>query len=657
MNEQLSTPSGLSDLINAELSQLKNKKGEFFVDEIDRKIETGEIIEINFNNFSEKLREILSQEKTFRIHKAIYRAIKEIYRTSHGGRAESAQEENRIKFSIINGNEKLQNKVFDYPKNLDDNLEGMTEPSYLDKIKNKSLDEILLSVTFEKNEDILSELIELFTKTIKGDEPLISRILFNALSSFTKNPSHLMVMERSSEGKTYPAIEISESFPKEVVVKLGGASPQSFKYEHGILVNENYEIIQAEVDELSEKIDDPKNKKERPKLERERSLLFRTSKTLLDLRNKWIIFKEPPNAKLLEALYSTLSSDEEFNEHKFVNKSGTGKNQSFTVVFQGTPAILICTARDETTNKRWDETSTRFEKVSPISSNEKYSQGTHLIGKKLGLPSSLYKKFVISDYEKERKKILVLRLIKLIKSSGGQVFNAFIDELSEMFPHEIGYRWRQYQRFHTLINLHCFCFSLQRPKLLIDKMKIPMITLDDLKWANTIMQDLETLPPNKMKWFKDVFLEAWKTKGIDTTTEKKIQETLDIPVEKFTVRIKDIVDYVKSKGGKTNTRQVRQVYLEPLFENGFVEKFPDPDNKNRDVYHPTSSEVDVIKSPLDSMIPFNHSGVKSCLAKYLKGNFRIEHQNRLFSIDDKEIINVLLSVEDSIETPEFVTKN
>jgi len=611
MSAENYTESGLSDLINTELTQLKNNEGKFFVDDVDRKIETGKIIEIDFNNFSEKLRENLSQEKTFRIHKAIYRAIIEIYRASHGGRAESAQEENRIKFSIINGNEKLQDKVFGYPKSLDDNSEGVTEPSYLNKIKNKSLDDILLSVTFEENEDILSELMKLLTKTIKGDEPLISRILFNALSSFTKNPSHLMVMERSSEGKTYPAIEISESFPKEAVMKLGGASPQSFKYEHGILVNENYEIIQAKVDELSEKIDDPKNKKEKPKLEKERSMFLRTSKTLLDLRNKWIIFKEPPNAKLLEALYSTLSSDEEYNEHKFVNKSGSGRNQSFTVVFRGTPAILICTARDETVNKRWDETSTRFEKVSPISSNEKYSQGTHLIGKKQGLPTSLYKKFVISDYEKERKKILVLRLIKLIKSSDGQVFNSFIDELSELFPHEIGYRWRQYQRFHTLINLHCFCFSLQRPKLLMDKMKIPMITLDDLKWANTIMQDLETLPPNKMKWFKDVFLEAWKTKGMDTTTEKKIQETLDIPVEKFTVRIKDIVNYVKSKGGKTNNRQVRQVYLDPLFEHGFVERFPDPDNKNRDVYHPTSTDDQKSIGFHDSIQPLRREVVPS----------------------------------------------
>ncbi len=50
MTVEKSTPSGLSDLINAELSQLKNNNDEFFVNEIDNKIETGEIIEINFNN-------------------------------------------------------------------------------------------------------------------------------------------------------------------------------------------------------------------------------------------------------------------------------------------------------------------------------------------------------------------------------------------------------------------------------------------------------------------------------------------------------------------------------------------------------------------------------------------------------------------------------
>ena len=236
-----------------------------------------------------------------------------------------------------------------------------------------------------KNEDVLVELQQIICKTVKDDPKLVNQILFNGLSAFTPKPYHLMINDKTSEGKSYPALQISQYFPSENVWVLGSATPQAFKYERGIDVDDNFEPIEDYIEGMENDISELKRQKNKQneirKYEKEIRKLKQNAKTLIDLRNRWIIFTEPPHPKLIEMLYSTLSSDKEFVEHKLVNKSSSGRNTSTTVVLRGTPSVLICTARDESTSKRWEETHSRFSIVSPKSSPQKYRSGMELIGK------------------------------------------------------------------------------------------------------------------------------------------------------------------------------------------------------------------------------------------------------------------------------------
>ncbi|MGI0057284.1 MAG: hypothetical protein ACREAK_07920, partial [Nitrosarchaeum sp.] len=233
--------------------------------------------------------------------------------------------------------------------------------SFFDNSSNNTGNELHLenfNIEFSDKIDLLDEAIEKIGRTVKGDVNLINRIFFNGFSTFISKPTQLMVMERSSEGKTYPALQVAQYFPKEHVEKLGSMTPQAFKYELGILVDKDYNPIQDQIDDLDEQIYDARKKKNGKRikeLKSQKENILKNSKSLIDLRYKWIIFKEPPDPKLLEGLYSTISSDEEYNEHKFVNHSNGDGNKSFTVVFRGTPAILICTAKDESRYARWQE--------------------------------------------------------------------------------------------------------------------------------------------------------------------------------------------------------------------------------------------------------------------------------------------------------------
>lgn len=494
-------------------------------------------------------------------------------------------------------------------------------------------------VKIDSGTDLLIELIELLSRTVKGDENLTYQVLFNGFSAFTKNPTNLMVMEKSSEGKSYPALQIAQHFPKKHVWKLGSVSPQAFKYEYGMLVDSNYEPIDS-IEEIETKIEEAKEKKDREareSLEKKKFELLKKAKTLVDLRGKWIIFKEPPDTKLLEALYSTLSNDEEYNEHKFVNKVGGGGNKQFTVVFRGSPAILICTAKDETKSKRWLETFSRFHIVSPVQSAKKYREGMGLISKSYGLPKELYEEQVISESEKRRMRTTISHIVKTLHNSNGEIFNSFQDELDRQFPQEAGYRWRQYQRFNSMIKMHSIIYSDQRPKLLINSRKVVTAIKADLKWTNKVMRDVELIPPNKLKWFNEVFQKCYEAKKENVNFGSEAN-----PMEKDVVIVRDIVEYYSENNlGKTTTKQIREIYVETLFDHGIIEKDQDPRNKTRDAYWPADRNYTVANSSLIVMSSFDEACVKSCLDKYLKRRFSFEFDHKKFTQD--EIVEHILS--------------
>ena len=134
------TTSGLSDLIKEELFRIKNKDGEFSSVEMIEKIVSKETIEIDFNNFSDKLQKILSNEQTHIIHKAFYRAIFEIFQNQNPALADECKKQNRIKFVFVNGLEKLKDRIFERPdKHNEVKIEKTVELSSLTKIENPEL--------------------------------------------------------------------------------------------------------------------------------------------------------------------------------------------------------------------------------------------------------------------------------------------------------------------------------------------------------------------------------------------------------------------------------------------------------------------------------------------------------------------------------------
>jgi hypothetical protein len=430
--------------------------------------------------------------------------------------------------------------------------------------------------------DILEEIIKSLSKTVKGDTELLYHILFTGLSAFTKKPNHLIIMEKTSEGKTYPVMEVSKHFPKENVIVLASATPQALKYGHGIQVDENYNPIQDKIDELDQEIE-TSEKDVKKELQIKRQKLFEDSKTLIDFREKWIIFTEPPSPKFLEVLYSTLSSDQEYSEHQITPDSSGGRKQTFTVVLRGTPSLLICTARDETQARRWEETASRFTIVSPKSSPEKYQQGMELIAKSHGLPKELYEEMVIGIEEQNRLKTLISMLIEQVKSSHGEVFDPFLNELPKLFPKDMGKRMREFQRMQTMIRLHCLCYAQNRTKMVVADRKLPVITLEDVKWALSMIKEKQIIAPQKYQWYEAIFFPCWEKYSIPLVLDDGIKRPCIIGEN-----LKSYADEVLSENH--DIKKIRESLVNPLLSYGLIAKKIDPRSQRREVYWPITNE-------------------------------------------------------------------
>lgn len=483
----------------------------------------------------------------------------------------------------------------------------------------------------------LQEVVSIISKTVSGDLPLIYEILFNGLSAFTDKPSNLQIAQKSSEGKTYPVLQISQYFPKENVLTLGSITPQAFKYELGEEVTHDYKPLQKELQEIDEQKKLLKEKSgieisdKLKELEEQKKELEQNKKFMIDLHKKWIIFKEPPDPHLLQALYSTLSNDEEFNEHKFVNRV-SGKNQTFTVVFRGSPAMLICTAKDESKNERWEETHTRFHTISPKSTARKYREGMGLISKASGLPKVLYQEQVINSEDKKRAKYLIQELIKQIQDQDGEILNPFMTELDKIFPQESGYRWRQYERFLQIMKLHCLCYSRFRPNVILNDKKVPIVTMADIEFASSLYKDDTSIAPNKLEWFRETFLRSW-------------EKCEDVKIFRFTKKCitgNEIVKYIsETTQAKVTVKQIRETYLEPLIEHGIIDKDRDPRNMTRDVYWPAEGHEQFSNSSLIAITSLSETGVKSFLDEALEQRFSYEIHGE--EIDQEKTIEYILS--------------
>ncbi len=486
--------------------------------------------------------------------------------------------------------------------------------------------------------DILEELVKFYKKEIKEEDGNIHKLILYGLSAFTINPINNRIFAPSGEGKTYLVEKVSATFPEDSLIKLSSASAQSFKYAHGKEVieeqNGNFTPIEEKITPLEEALEGVKGK-ERKSIEKQIAQLHKEAWYLIDFRNKWLIFLDSQNTALWESLKTLLSHDSEKQRHQVTNKIN-GRNTQEKMIFLGYPTITYCSAKDESNYSIAPEMETRFHTTYLKSNPTKYEKSIELISQRHGLPTEIFEEEIISKQDVENAKELMQILIDTVKifgSSKNPITNPYSDKLHTLFPHDSGSRSRQFSRLVQMITVITLCYANKRCKVVIGNNMYPIVELQDIEKAVSLMKENSALPSHKIQFFNDVFKPVFEKIGTEITlVNQKVKA----------VTANDMVEGIKKQFKEQeglDRKKLTENYLETWVDYGLLENAQDPSNKSRNIYwiaKQYENEKVGLETTLIDTSTLDESCLESFVNKHLKQRFE-SGKLRVMDSDNQDI--------------------
>jgi hypothetical protein len=437
-----------------------------------------------------------------------------------------------------------------------------------------------------------SDPIRTYLKTfIKDDDDLLEHVLVVCFSSFTSNPLNLGVMAPTSEGKSYVISLVTGLFPNAHV--FAGSSAKAFFYEEGKAVDpETHEDLQGRVDELRARLDsDPEDGAARSELR----ALTKKAMIRVSLEGRILVFLEPPEVALFEALKPILSHDKWESTYQTVDKSSSGEQRTKKILLVGWPTMVFASAKDQDTWSMWPELQSRCVIVSPNMSQDKYLNANRLTARLMGRPSFELRNLFPEDLEVAAREEArrVKQSMELTRMLGGAegggshrdnfVLNLFAEQLVELFPHESGLRMRQFRSLMSYINILAMINGADRPKLVIkDQARAVVATVADVGRAMGLVfsSTWANLPRYKLDFFEQAVTKAYE--GVSTAI--KVEDRTE--KRYHPVPTKEILRVAREVGFKMGPNRLRKTFLEPLEEAGLLGSEQDPDDRRGLVWTP-----------------------------------------------------------------------
>ncbi|MBC8250558.1 MAG: hypothetical protein H8E89_03115 [Candidatus Nitrosopelagicus sp.] len=496
--------------------------------------------------------------------------------------------------------------------------------------------------------DFLDKIIEICEKEVKEERDNIIQIILTILSSYTKNPQNLRILAPSGEGKTYLVNHVADLFPKENIMKLSNATPQSFKYLATRKVIEispdtwqDYEIAMQPLEDALKKTKDVFEKKE---LKNQIQSYKERTYNMYDFENKIIIFLDSQSFALWESMKTSLSHDDEYIKGHTVNKNNKGSNITTKTVFKGFPAVIYCSAKDEINIDKTDEINTRFNTISIKGNQKKYKKMLHIQGLRTGLPTPLYEEKIISEEEIEMGCKNVELLIENILEYGqnkNPILNLYTDVISGQFKADAGFRVRQLAILLSNITITTLLNADQRPKIVIDGERYPITLKQDVQRANELTREPTNISLTKIQFFNQYIKPAIKTIG------KEISTVNDVIVA---ATAREIAEWIVSEFSRTTDRKrLLETHLQPLVEHGYLEQMEDPTNRKQNLFFipPRYQDEDAkLESTFIDISTIDDSCVIEFKEKYL--DCRLEYQiidKMGHEITFDELIKVVTSID------------
>jgi len=468
----------------------------------------------------------------------------------------------------------------------------------------KAYDSLVNYATIQVDKTADQKILHYVNTIVKNEEELTEKIVYVCFSAYTNNPINLGIMANTSEGKTYVATRVVDIFPKDDVIFIGKMSPTALIHQRGISVDQNGDPINDTIADLRSQLlsDIPKDQKER--IKGEIASLLKTAKNLVVLSGKILVFAEPPDHRLWDILKPILSHDKYDTEYKTTQTDGSLEVKQ--TIIRGWPAVIFCSAKNEANDPIWKEVETRFDIASPNTTIAKYKEANRYTAKKRGIPS-----FAKSIFQNPKDEIEARKCVEQIRSNilrsynneENPLWNPFYDIIAESFPSDQGKNMRQCDRILAYCNVSTLIHTPSRATIQFTKndgtiQQFPITHIEDIDKAISLMGTISTIPPEKLKFLRDIFETATAESVDKSTTTDKLAEK-----------------YRKVYGKEITPKQILENYLEHLESYGVIESSENQADRRQNRYHmasnPNTNNLKFIRDKIIEQSNNNNSLVSS----------------------------------------------
>lgn len=240
------------------------------------------------------------------------------------------------------------------------------------------------------------------------------------------------------------------------------------------------------------------------------------------------------------------------------------------------------------------------------------------------------------EYAKELTQILIEN-VKRYSSSKNTITNLYSDKLYTLFPHDSGSRSRQFSRLVQVIAVITLCNANKRYKIVIGNNVYPIVELQDIQKAVSLMKENSVLPSHKIQFFNDVF----KPVFVKTSTEiSLVNQTVKA------VTANEMVEGIKKQFKEhenIDRKKLTENYLDTWVDHGLLESARDPRNASKNIYW-IAKQYENEKVGLESLLIDTSSLDRSCLESFVNKHLKQRFESGTLRVIDDTNQDITLDI-------------
>lgn len=334
------------------------------------------------------------------------------------------------------------------------------------------------------NPDIEQFILNEIHRTVSShDDHIIKAIFYAGISAYI-SPLNVALKCESGSGKTYSTTQTIKFLPPENVLLIGSQSPKVISHENGIRKTPDGRNF----DDIPEP-QKPRREYE-PDLEVYRQLqrnyeeekkaydkLKEESIYEVDLHNKILVFLESVNLETFKMLKPTMSHDDEYINHKYVDDKG----KVHTARLYGFPTAIF----NSLDNEYVSEFATRTLTLTPTTTPSKITASMQISNNKSSFPweyqNITHNKHLIHKYTCQIRDTLTEQKLCAV--------NPF-PHIRELFSQNAVRDMRDFNKFLELLPAHAAFKLYQHPIITVENQKYIVATVQDVLDAKTLFDSV-----------------------------------------------------------------------------------------------------------------------------------------------------------------------